>query len=142
MKEITSENITSPTHDILTDIFKIEDSLDSDTFWHGITSKYFSLFRDSKTFDNSTGLCQFNLLDHLFNQIGENANKENLKTSIKLQKAYNLNDNKYDVKFIVERESNTKNNSNTIKTQEYYDAKVIFYLASSIGAWLFFCVIK
>ena len=51
--------------------------------------------------------------------------KENIKTNIKIENIYKVSDDNYDVRFIVEKEFNYKDNPNIIKLEEEYNALII-----------------
>ncbi|MFH5963162.1 hypothetical protein ACHM2C_12950, partial [Clostridium perfringens] len=62
---------------------------------------------------------------NFFYNLEENKNKENIKTNIKIENIYKVSDDNYDVRFIVEKEFNYKDNPNIIKLEEEYNALII-----------------
>ncbi|WP_124042079.1 hypothetical protein [Clostridium perfringens] len=124
--EVNNSEINKDIEEMLTNLFEIGDAqLEKQEFFETYRKKTFENFYID--YDNENRAYVFHLIfRHFFHNIEENHNKENLKTNIKIENIYKLSDNNYEVKFIVEKEFNYKDNPNIIKLEEeYYNALII-----------------
>ena len=122
--EVNNSEINKDIEEMLTNLFEIGDAqLEKQEFFETYRKKTFENFY----IDNENRAYVFHLIfRHFFHNIEENHNKENLKTNIKIENIYKISDNNYEVKFIVEKEFNYKDNPNIIKLEEeYYNALII-----------------
>ncbi|HFD2058644.1 TPA: hypothetical protein ACF2DQ_002622 [Clostridium perfringens] len=124
--EVNNSEINKDIEEMLTNLFEIGDAqLEKQEFFETYRKKTFENFYID--YDNENRAYVFHLIfRHFFHNIEENYNKENLKTNIKIENIYKISDNNYEVKFIVEKEFNYKDNPNIIKLEEeYYNALII-----------------
>ncbi|BDC01094.1 TPA: hypothetical protein ACY4SM_000981 [Clostridium perfringens] len=124
--EVNNSEINKDIEEMLTNLFEIGDAqLEKQEFFETYRKKTFENFYID--YDNENRAYVFHLIfRHFFHNIEENHNKENLKTNIKIENIYKISDNNYEVKFIVEKEFNYKDNPNIIKLEEeYYNALII-----------------
>ncbi|MBO3404084.1 hypothetical protein [Clostridium perfringens] len=124
--EVNNSEINKDIEEMLTNLFEIGDTqLEKQEFFETYRKKTFENFYID--YDNENRAYVFHLIfRHFFHNIEENHNKENLKTNIKIENIYKISDNNYEVKFIVEKEFNYKDNPNIIKLEEeYYNALII-----------------
>lgn len=124
--EVNNSEINKDIEEMLTNLFEIGDAqLEKQEFFETYRKKTFENFYID--YDNENRAYVFHLIfRNFFHNIEENHNKENLKTNIKIENIYKISDNNYEVKFIVEKEFNYKDNPNIIKLEEeYYNALII-----------------
>ncbi|HAT4341007.1 TPA: hypothetical protein I9094_003334, partial [Clostridium perfringens] len=123
--EINNNDINKEIKKMLTNLFEIEDAkLEQQEFFKEYRKKTFRYFH--RYYDNENrGYVPWLIFDHFFYNIEENEDKENLKTNIKIENVYKLSDNNYEVKFIVEKEFNYKDNPSIIKLEEDYNSVII-----------------
>ena len=123
--EVNNSEINKDIEEMLTNLFEIGDAqLEKQEFFETYRKKTFENFYID--YDNENRAYVFHLIfRHFFHNIEENHNKENLKTNIKIENIYKISDNNYEVKFIVEKEFNYKDNPNIIKLEEEYNALII-----------------
>lgn len=123
--ELNDKNINKSIKEMLTNLFEIGDAkLDEQEFFETYRKKTFENFYID--YDNENRLYVALLIfRHFFYNLEENRNKESIKTNIKIENIYKLSDNNYEVKFIVEKEFNYKDNPNIIKLEEEYNALII-----------------
>ena len=124
--EVNNSEYNKDIEEMLTNLFEIGDAqLEKQEFFETYRKKTFENFYID--YDNENRAYVFHLIfRHFFHNIEENHNKENLKTNIKIENIYKISDNNYEVKFIVEKEFNYKDNPNIIKLEEeYYNALII-----------------
>ncbi|MGU8479060.1 hypothetical protein ACV3QH_17705, partial [Clostridium perfringens] len=116
--EINNNDINKGIKEMLTNLFEIGDvKLEQQELFGGYYKKIFHYFFYDYNSENRNYV--FDLIyNHFFYNIEENEDKENLKTNIKIENIYKLSDGNYEVKFIVEKEFNYKDNSNIIKLEE------------------------
>ena len=110
---------------MLTNLFEIGDvKLEQQELFGGYYKKIFHYFFYDYNSENRNYV--FDLIyNHFFYNIEENEDKENLKTNIKIENIYKLSDGNYEVKFIVEKEFNYKDNSNMTKLEEEYNSVIV-----------------
>ncbi|ELC8464137.1 hypothetical protein ACSW8Q_16350 (plasmid) [Clostridium perfringens] len=122
--ELKDKNINKSIKEMLTNLFEIGDAkLEQQEFFDEYFQEILHYFSEDS---NENRDYEFKLIfDHFFYNIEENEDKENLKTNIKIENIYKVSDNNYEVKFIVEKEFNYKDNPNIIKLEEEYNALII-----------------
>ncbi|XZJ41214.1 hypothetical protein ACSXCW_06000 [Clostridium perfringens] len=123
--EVNNSEINKDIEEMLTNLFEIGDAqLEKQEFFETYRKKTFENFYID--YDNENRAYVFHLIfRHFFHNIEENEDKENIKTNIKIENIYKVSDNNYEVKFIVEKEFNYKDNPNIIKLEEEYNALII-----------------
>ena len=123
--ELNDKNINKSIKEMLTNLFEIGDAkLDEQEFFETYRKKTFENFYID--YDNANrSYVALLIFRHFFYNLEENRNKESIKTNINIENIYKLSDNNYEVKFIVEKEFNYKDNSNIIKLEEEYNALII-----------------
>ena len=123
--EINNNEINKEIKEMLTNLFEIGDvKLEQQELFGGYYKKIFHYFFYDYNSENRNYV--FDLIyNHFFYNIEENEDKENLKTNIKIENIYKLSDGNYEVKFIVEKEFNYKDNSNIIKLEEGYNSVIV-----------------
>lgn len=123
--ELKDTKINDSIKEMLTNLFEIGDAkLRQQEFLETYRKKIFrSFYKDygNKNMEYVPWL----IFDHFFYNIEENKDKYNLKTNIKIENIYKLSNNNYNVKFIVEKELNYKDNSKEFKLEEEYNALII-----------------
>lgn len=123
--ELNDKNINKSIKEMLTNLFEIGDAkLDEQEFFETYRKKTFENFYIDYDNENRSYVALL-IFRHFFYNLEENRNKESIKTNIKIENIYKLSDNNYEVKFIVEKEFNYKDNSNIIKLEEEYNALII-----------------
>lgn len=123
--ELNDKNINKSIKEMLTNLFEIGDAkLDEQEFFETYRKKTFENFYIDYDNENRSYVALL-IFRHFFYNLEENRNKESIKTNIKIENIYKLSDNNYEVKFIVEKEFNYKDNPNIIKLEEEYDALII-----------------
>lgn len=119
--ELNDKNINKSIKEMLTNLFEIGDAkLDEQEFFETYRKKTFENFYIDYDNENRSYVALL-IFRHFFYNLEENRNKE----SIKIENIYKLSDNNYEVKFIVEKEFNYKDNPNIIKLEEEYNALII-----------------
>ncbi|MDK3000959.1 hypothetical protein, partial [Clostridium perfringens] len=123
--ELNDKNINKSIKEMLTNLFEIGDAkLDEQEFFETYRKKTFENFYIDYDNENRSYVALL-IFRHFFYNLEENRNKESIKTNIKIENIYKLSDNNYEVKFIVEKEFNYKENTNIIKLEEEYNALII-----------------
>ena len=123
--ELNDKNINKSIKEMLTNLFEIGDAkLDEQEFFETYRKKTFENFYIDYDNENRSYVALL-IFRHFFYNLEENRNKESIKTNIKIENIYKLSDNNYEVKFIVEKEFNYKDNPNIIKLEEEYNALII-----------------
>ncbi|HHL2034295.1 hypothetical protein P5E41_08870 [Clostridium perfringens] len=123
--ELNDKNINKSIKEMLTNLFEIGDAkLDEQEFFETYRKKTFENFYIDYDNENRSYVALL-IFRHFFYNLEENKNKESIKTNIKIENIYKLSDNNYEVKFIVEKEFNYKDNPNIIKLEEEYNALII-----------------
>ncbi|EOU1684777.1 hypothetical protein ACSXAP_10835 [Clostridium perfringens] len=123
--ELNDKNINKSIKEMLTNLFEIGDAkLDEQEFFETYRKKSFENFYIDYDNENRSYVALL-IFRHFFYNLEENRNKESIKTNIKIENIYKLSDNNYEVKFIVEKEFNYKDNPNIIKLEEEYNALII-----------------
>ncbi|EOU1714678.1 hypothetical protein M1Z70_002083 [Clostridium perfringens] len=123
--ELNDKNINKSIKEMLTNLFEIGDAkLDEQEFFETYRKKTFENFYIDYDNENRSYVVLL-IFRHFFYNLEENRNKESIKTNIKIENIYKLSDNNYEVKFIVEKEFNYKDNPNIIKLEEEYNALII-----------------
>ncbi|EGT0015074.1 hypothetical protein I9Y33_002979, partial [Clostridium perfringens] len=123
--ELNDKNINKSIKEMLTNLFEIGDAkLDEQKFFETYRKKTFENFYIDYDNENRSYVALL-IFRHFFYNLEENRNKESIKTNIKIENIYKLSDNNYEVKFIVEKEFNYKDNPNIIKLEEEYNALII-----------------
>lgn len=123
--ELNDKNINKSIKEMLTNLFEIGDAkLDEQEFFETYRKKTFENFYIDYDNENRSYVALL-IFRHFFYNLEENGNKESIKTNIKIENIYKLSDNNYEVKFIVEKEFNYKDNPNIIKLEEEYNALII-----------------
>ncbi len=118
--ELNDKNINKSIKEMLTNLFEIGDAkLDEQEFFETYRKKTFENFYIDYDNENRSYVALL-IFRHFFYNLEENRNKESIKTNIKIENIYKLSDNNYEVKFIVEKEFNYKDNPNIIKLEEEY----------------------
>ncbi|EDS81778.1 hypothetical protein ACSXBY_16580 (plasmid) [Clostridium perfringens] len=123
--ELKDTKINESIKEMLTNLFEIGDAkLEKQEFLSKYYYKIFDYF--SIDFKSENRAYVFDLIfHHFFYNVEENKNKENIKTTIKIENVYKLSDNNYEVKFIVKKEFNYNENPKVIKSEEEYNALII-----------------
>ncbi|HAT4258002.1 hypothetical protein ACHM2J_07070 [Clostridium perfringens] len=123
--ELKDTKINESIKEMLTNLFEIGDAkLEKQEFLSKYYYKMFDYF--SIDFKSENRAYVFDLIfHHFFYNVEENKNKENIKTTIKIENVYKLSDNNYEVKFIVKKEFNYNENPKVIKSEEEYNALII-----------------
>ncbi len=123
--KVNNSAINKDIEEMLTNLFEIGDAqLEKQEFFEMYRNKTFENFYID--YDNENRAYVFHLIfRHFFHNIEENHNKENLKTNIKIENIYKVSNNNYNVRFIVEKEFNYKDNPKVIKLEEEYNALII-----------------
>ncbi|EHR0219377.1 hypothetical protein KS664_003011 [Clostridium perfringens] len=123
--EINNNDINKGIKEMLTNLFKIGDAkLEKQEIFEKYFKKTFRYFY--RYYDNENrGYVPWLIFEHFFYNIEENEYKENIKTNIKIENIYKLSDGNYEVKFIVEKEFNYKDNSNMTKLEEEYNSVIV-----------------
>lgn len=123
--ELKDTKINDSIKEMLTNLFEIGDAkLRQQEFLETYRKKIFRSFY--KDYDNKNmEYVPWLIFDHFFYKIEENKDKYNLKTNIKIENIYKLSNKNYNVKFIVEKELNYKDNSKEFKLEEEYNALII-----------------
>ena len=123
--ELKDTKINESIKEKLTNLFEIGDAkLEKQEFLSKYYYKIFDYF--SIDFKSENRAYVFDLIfHHFFYNVEENKNKENIKTTIKIENVYKLSDNNYEVKFIVKKEFNYNENPKVIKSEEEYNALII-----------------
>ena len=123
--EINNNDINKGIKEMLTNLFEIGDvKLEQQELFGGYYKKFFHYFFYYYNSENRNYV--FDLIyNHFFYNIEDNKNKENIKTNIKIENIYKLSDGNYEVKFIVEKEFNYKDNSNMTKLEEEYNSVIV-----------------
>lgn len=123
--ELKDTKINESIKEMLTNLFEIGDAkLEKQEFLSKYYYKIFDYF--SIDFKSENRAYVFDLIfHHFFYNVEENKNKENIKTTIKIENVYKLSYNNYEVKFIVKKEFNYNENPKVIKSEEEYNALII-----------------
>lgn len=123
--ELKDTKINESIKEMLTNLFEIGDAkLEKQEFLSKYYYKMFDYF--SIDFKSENRAYVFDLIfHHFFYNVEGNKNKENIKTTIKIENVYKLSDNNYEVKFIVKKEFNYNENPKVIKSEEEYNALII-----------------
>ncbi|EJT6494199.1 TPA: hypothetical protein I9092_002998 [Clostridium perfringens] len=122
--ELNDKNINGSIKEMLTNLFEIGDAkLEQQEFFDEYFQEILHYFLNDY---NENRDYAFKLIfKHFFHNVEDNKNKENLKTNIEIENIYKLSDNNYEVKFIVEKEFNYKDNPNIIKLEEEDNSVII-----------------
>lgn len=123
--EVNNSEINKDIEEMLTNLFEIGDAkLEKQEFIGKYSQKFNDYFLIDYNSENREYVFRL-IFCHFFYNIEENEDKENIKTNIKIENIYKVSDNNYEVKFIVEKEFNYKDNPNIIKLEEEYNALII-----------------
>ncbi|EIF6154253.1 hypothetical protein G6Z18_06285 [Clostridium perfringens] len=123
--ELNDKNINKSIKEILTNLFEIGDiKLEQQEFIGKYSQKIDDYFLIDYNSENREYVFRLIFCNFFYN-LEENKNKENIKTNIKIENIYKVSDDNYDVRFIVEKEFNYKDNPNIIKLEEEYNALII-----------------
>lgn len=123
--EVNNSEINKDIEEMLTNLFEIGDAkLDQQEFIGKYSQKFNDYFLIDYNSENREYVFRL-IFCHFFYNLEENKNKENIKTNIKIENIYKVSNNNYNVKFIVEKEFNYKDNPKVIKLEEEYNALII-----------------
>ncbi|WP_283677656.1 hypothetical protein, partial [Clostridium perfringens] len=123
--ELNDKNINKSIKEMLTNLFEIGDiKLEQQEFIGKYSQKIDDYFLIDYNSENREYVFRLIFCNFFYN-LEENKNKENIKTNIKIENIYKVSDDNYDVRFIVEKEFNYKDNPNIIKLEEEYNALII-----------------
>ena len=122
--EINNNDINKGIKEMLTNLFEIGDAkIEKQELFGEYFKEIFHYISDD---NNENSDYVFGLIfRHFFHNLENNKNKENIRTNIKIENIYKLSDNNYEVKFIVEKEFNYKDNSNMTKLEEEYNSVIV-----------------
>ncbi|KXA09583.1 hypothetical protein [Clostridium perfringens] len=122
--EINNNDINKGIKEMLTNLFEIGDvKLEQQEFWGEYFKEILHYFLEDN--NENKDYVFFLIFRHFFYNLEDNKNKENIKTNIKIENIYKLSDGNYEVKFIVEKEFNYKDNSNMTKLEEEYNSVIV-----------------
>lgn len=122
--ELHDNKLNENIKEMLTHVFEKGNSqLDEQTFSqnYNISEFFEDTYGNTGEMFNSAGIMYL----YFLYQLKDNYNKENLKININIEKVYELKDSTYEVRFIVEREFNYKDDKKLIKTEAEYNANVL-----------------
>ncbi|ELC8333004.1 hypothetical protein ACV3RL_16060 [Clostridium perfringens] len=123
--ELKDTKINDSIKEMLTNLFEIGDAkLDKQEFM----KKYYVKIKKNFLIDYNSENREYVFYltySNFFYNLEENKNKENIKTNIEIENIHKISDDNYDVRFIVEKEFNYKDNPNVIKVEEEYNALII-----------------
>ena len=123
--ELNDKNINKSIKEMLTNLFEIGDiKLEQQEFIGKYSQKIDDYFLIDYNSENREYVFRLIFCNFFYN-LEENENKENIKTNIKIENIYKLSDGNYEVKFIVEKEFNYKDNSNMTKLEEEYNSVIV-----------------
>ena len=123
--ELNDKNINKSIKEMLTNLFEIGDiKLEQQEFIGKYSQKIDDYFLIDYNSENREYVFRLIFCNFFYN-LEENKNKENIKTNIKIENIYKVSDDNYDVRFIVKKEFNYKDNPNIIKLEEEYNALII-----------------
>ena len=123
--ELNDKNINKSIKEMLTNLFEIGDiKLEQQEFIGKYSQKIDDYFLIDYNSENREYVFRLIFCNFFYN-LEENKKKENIKTNIKIENIYKVSDDNYDVRFIVEKEFNYKDNPNIIKLEEEYNALII-----------------
>ncbi|MFH5938797.1 hypothetical protein [Clostridium perfringens] len=123
--ELNDKNINKSIKEMLTNLFEIGDiKLEQQEFIGKYSQKIDDYFLIDYNSENREYVFRLIFCNFFYN-LEENKNKENIKTNIKIENIYKISDDNYEVRFIVEKEFNYKDNPNIIKLEEEYNTLII-----------------
>ena len=123
--EINNSEINKDIEEMSTNLFEIGDiKLEQQEFIGKYSQKIDDYFLIDYNSENREYVFRLIFCNFFYN-LEENENKENIKTNIKIENIYKVSGDNYDVRFIVEKEFNYKDNPNIIKLEEEYNALII-----------------
>lgn len=123
--ELNDKNINKSIKEMLTNLFEIGDiKLEQQEFIGKYSQKIDDYFLIDYNSENREYVFRLIFCNFFYN-LEENENKENIKTNIKIENIYKVSGDNYDVRFIVEKEFNYKDNSNMTKLEEEYNSVIV-----------------